>query len=169
MVHGGGRHLFYLTPQVIVLVLKYNFLSQPFGAMASAVGKSSVAFLLLRIIGPITVWRKWFIYSQLAIYLTITTVSIIVTFVQCSPSRTLWDPVPGSKCWNLDISVDLTIVQSGKTPTMNNRRRDLTGLLAYGTYMDFLLAVIPVTIVRGMQMCIRQKCGLCLLLSLGVL
>lgn len=116
MIHGGARHLYYLRPEDIVLVLKYNFVSQPFGAMASAVGKTSVAFLVLRIIGPNTVWRKWFIHSQLVIYLTITIVSIIVTFVQCSPSRTLWEHLPGSTCWNPNISVDITILQSGKTP-----------------------------------------------------
>lgn len=114
MAHGGARHLYYLEPQNLVLVLKYNFSSQPFGAMAATVGKCSVAFLLLRILGPNTVWRKRFLYLQLVIYMAITIMNIIVTFAQCSPPRALWERVPGSKCWNPDVVVDITILQSGR-------------------------------------------------------
>ena len=97
-----------------MIALKYNFLSQPFGAAAPVFGKSSVAFLILRIIGPNTVWRKRFIYFNLAIYWATTILTIIITFVQCSPSRALWEPVPGSRCLNKDVAVDITLLQSGK-------------------------------------------------------
>ena len=114
MTHGGARHLFYLTPGQITVALKYNFLSQPFGAVAPVFGKSSVAFLVLRIIGPNTVWRKRFLYLNLGIYWATTILTIVITFVQCSPTRALWEPVPGSRCLNKDVSVNITLLQSGK-------------------------------------------------------
>ena len=64
VAYGGTRHLYYLEPRQLELVLKYNFSSEPFGAMATAVGKSSVAFMMLRLIGPTTVWGKRFLYLQ---------------------------------------------------------------------------------------------------------
>ena len=171
MAYGGARHLYYIEPEKLVMVLKYNFGSQPLGAMASAVGKSSVAFLMLRVIGPNTVWRKRFLYFQLVIYMAITIVSIIVTFAQCSPPRALWEMVPGSKCWNPEITVDITILQSGRQPTKCTQESicDLTMILAYGTFMDFLLAAFPITILRGLKINLQQKIGLGVLLSLGVL
>ena len=115
MAHGGARHLYYLEPQDVVLVLKYNFMSQPFGALAAVVGKSSVALLMLRIIGPKTDWRKRFLYLQLVIYMAITVVNIVLLFAQCSPSRALWEKVQGSKCWAPNIVVDITILLSGNS------------------------------------------------------
>ena len=35
--------------------------------------------------------------------------------------------------------------------------------------MDFLLALLPITIIRGLNMGLKQKIGLCTLLSLGIL
>nr|UZP47900.1 putative integral membrane protein [Cladonia uncialis subsp. uncialis] len=96
MVHGGARHLFYLTPPEISTALKYNYLSQPFGALSPVFGKSSVAFLMLRIMGPHTYWP-------------------------------------------------------------------------YGTFMDFALALLPITIIKELNMGLQQKIGLCILLSLGLL
>ena len=113
MIKGGARHLYYLKPDQIIEVLKYNFLSQPFGAMASMSGKCSVAFLVLRLIGPNTFWRKWCLYVNVGVYTVITVISIIVTFVQCRPSRALWEPVAGAKCWDPKISADITIFQAG--------------------------------------------------------
>ncbi|KAL8687846.1 MAG: hypothetical protein Q9218_006091 [Villophora microphyllina] len=112
--HGGTRHLFFVKPEDIVLLLRYNAMSQPFGALASAVGKSSIGFLMLRIMGPQTVWQKRVIYSQLAVYMIITILDIILIFAQCSPPRALWEKVPDSKCWNPVVSTDITILQSGQ-------------------------------------------------------
>lgn len=40
---------------------------------------------------------------------------------------------------------------------------------AYGTFMDFLLAAFPISILRGLKISLQQKVGLGVLLSLGVL
>ena len=125
MTHGGARHLYYLTPEERTVALKYNFLSQPIGAMAPVFGKISVGLLMLRIMGPNTVWRKWFVYGNLAIYMAISFLMVITTFVQCSPSRALWEMVPVSSCWNPNISVDLTILQSDEK-AMSRRERSRT-------------------------------------------
>lgn len=45
----------------------------------------------------------------------------------------------------------------------------LTKIAAYGGFVDFTLALVPATIIWGMQLDIRQKVNLCLLLGLGAL
>ena len=56
---GGGRHLYYLKPADIQKVTKITWIENPLGIMALAIAKMSVAFLILRLIGPSTRWRKW--------------------------------------------------------------------------------------------------------------
>lgn len=115
LLSGGARHLYYLKPDEIITVLKYNWISQPFGIMASVFGKSSVAFLVLRLIGPNTIWRKRFLYVNLLLYLFASVAACVIIFKQCTPSRALWEPVPRARCWNPTINANYSIFQSGKT------------------------------------------------------
>lgn len=121
VLSGSARHLYYLRTDEIVDVLKYNWISQPFGVMASAFGKASVAFLVLRIIGPNTVWRKWFVYANVALYMLVSISSCIIIFVQCTPSRALWEPVVEARCWNPTINANYSVFQSGKTILQQKR------------------------------------------------
>ena len=114
LIHGGGRHEYYLTPGQIMLVLKYSFISQFFVFTSVVCAKSSVALLLLRIIGPVSTWRKHFIYGNLLVYWATTVATIVVESVRCSNIRSNWEPVPGSTCRNPNVLVSLYIFQGGK-------------------------------------------------------
>ena len=114
MLNGGARHLYYLTPAEIHTVLKWNWISQPFGTMALAFGKASVAFLLLKIIGPNTVWRKWFLWTSMGVFFILATLASIFNYAQCNPPRALWDHVPGAVCWKPTIQPDFAIFVSCK-------------------------------------------------------
>ena len=116
LTRGGARHLFYLNPDQITLVLKYSFISQPFFILSVVLGKSSVALLLLRIIGPVTTWRRRFLYGNFILYWAATVVGILSAFLRCSLTGSIWEPVPESICWNANVAVDLAIFQSGKDP-----------------------------------------------------
>lgn len=116
LVRGGGRHLFYLNPDQISLILKYNLLSSLFGLTSAVFGKSSVAIFLLRIIGPVSTWRKRLIYGNFILYWTTTVVLIIIIIIRCLPVRSMWEQVPGSKCLNPRVEVGLGIFQGGKNP-----------------------------------------------------
>ena len=116
LVRGGGRHLFYLNPDQITLILKYSFISSLFGLISSVFGKSSVAIFLLRIIGPVTIWRKRLIYGNFILYWATTVVLLVIIIARCSPVRSFWEQVPGSKCLNPHVEVGLGIFQGGKNP-----------------------------------------------------
>lgn len=171
MTQGGARHLFFLRPEELFLVLKYNFISQPFGAMAVAFGKISVGLLILRIMGPNTFWHKWFIYVNLFIYMIITIISCVFIFTQCTPAKGLWDPSLNAKCWDPDISVDVTILQCCKSANRPSScsRKALTANSAYGTFLDFALALLPITIIWKLNMSVPKKLAICTILGLGIL
>lgn len=76
----------------------------------------------------------------------------ITTFAQCDPPRALWEDVPGAKCW--DASVQAGIATFGG---------------AFSAFMDFALALLPLTLIRGLTMSRKQKAALTVLLGAGIL
>ena len=109
---GGCRHLFYLSPQQQSQAVKYNWISQPWGIFGFATAKISVALLILRIMGPNSVWRKWILYGCMASVFIINAIGSILTFVQCNPPRALWTPNIHSHCWDPKIQSDYAIFLS---------------------------------------------------------
>ena len=114
---GGLRHLYSLTPAEVSRALRFNWLTQPFVVMGFVFGKISVALLLLRIIGPNTVWRKWILYFLMVTAFIFNLLQTIFTFEQCTPTRALWEPVlletGEAHCWNPAIYSDFGIFTSG--------------------------------------------------------
>lgn len=115
--HGGARHLYYLTPDNIEYVLKVDWISQPFNIMSLMTGKMSVAFLILRLLGPSAFWRKWFLYINLVLNFVLGSLTAIFTFAQCNPPRALWvgtAKLPHAKCWNPSSQLDFSLFSSSR-------------------------------------------------------
>lgn len=168
--HGGARHLYYLNYQKITLLLKWSWMVQPIAIMTMATAKISVAFLLLRIIGPTTVWRKRFLYFSIISLFAIGVLCSIVSFVQCNPPRALWESVPGAKCWDPKTQIDIAVFGSSPFPSSHCfQPHPLTIYLGYNAIMDICLALLPSTIIWKADLHIRKKIGLCILLGLGIL
>lgn len=109
--------MYYLTQSEIEYTTKVTWIENPLGIMALVTAKISVAFLILRLIGPSTVWRKWSLYVSIVLNFVIAVLACILTFVQCNPPRALWEApsqVPGAKCWNPKHQADYAIFTSGK-------------------------------------------------------
>lgn len=117
VIHRGARHLHYLTPDNIEYVLKVDWISQPFNIMSLMTGKMSVAFLILRLLGPASLWRKWFLYVNIVLNFVLGSLTVIFTFAQCNPPRALWEGttrLPHAKCWNPSSQLDFSIFSSSK-------------------------------------------------------
>ena len=175
---GGVRHIEYLPPNKLEVVLKLQYVNQPFGILCVWFGKSSVALLLLRLMENTSKWRKLFLWINIVLYFAISIASLATTYAQCSPTRALWEPqlrkTGQASCWNPKITSDIDIAQGGKLSQLSLRSKReflLTEVLyeAYGAYLDFALAFMPITIVWEMNVSLRKKLGLCCLLGLGVL
>lgn len=93
---------------------KLNWLGQPFAIIAIGLAKVSVALLLLRLIGPKPRWPRHFLYFTMISSMIISIIAIIVTFVQCSPSKALWEPTISHHCWNPHIQLRLAIFNASR-------------------------------------------------------
>lgn len=165
---GGGRHIFHLIPDQVEAALKYFSINQTFAIMACAFGKTSIALLILRIIGPATIWRKWFLYINMGLYMVISIATCVFGFVRCDPVRALWEPATTAKCWDPKIFVDVSIFSSCAIVSTNDMAYTDSGI-AYGVFVDFFLALLPIAIVWNLKMKMKKKVGLCALLGTGVL
>ena len=105
-----------MKPEEIQKVTKITWIENPLGIMALAIAKMSVAFLILRLVGPSTRWRKWFLYLSIVLTFIIGALACILTFAQCNPPRALWEPteVPNAKCWKPSVQSDFAIFTGGK-------------------------------------------------------
>ena len=81
-LRGGGRHVFYLEqdPARLTEVLKLNWLSQPWAIMSLGLGKISVAFLMLRLVGPFIKARRSFLWTLIVLTFVFSAVASILTF-----------------------------------------------------------------------------------------
>ncbi|KAI9674002.1 MAG: hypothetical protein M1822_009579 [Bathelium mastoideum] len=153
LVHYGlGRHIEFVPLDQQAEVLKWNWLVQPFGIMTLPMGKISVSLLLLRLMSPQTNWRKAILWGNMVTYTIFMALAAIFSFVQCDPPQALWEDMPNTKCWNPKVQANWAIAGS-----------------AYGAFLDFLLVLMPVTIVWNLQLSLKRKSALCILLGLGVL
>lgn len=92
--------------------------------MAIATGKISVAFLILRILGVVSIWKRRFLHFIIYSVFLCATADIIVTFTQCIPIRALWIPSVAShaKCFSPTILTIFALIVSSKfiqIPGMN--------------------------------------------------
>ena len=112
------RHLYYLSGPETIEALKWSWVSQPFVIMGFATGKISVGLLLLRIIGPNTVWRKWILYFSITTAFIFSAINVVLTFVQCTPVAGLWNPAllasGEAHCWDPSIQAHFAEFLSGE-------------------------------------------------------
>ncbi|MCJ1291713.1 hypothetical protein MMC34_003258 [Xylographa carneopallida] len=152
---GGCRHIYYLLandgPQQVILVTKVFYICQPLAIMCIATGRASVAALVLRIMGP-SYWRRRFLWFTIVSTLLISALNSILLFTACIPSEGLWNFLITANCWDPVIMTDVTIFSS-----------------SWNVFIDFCLALIPITLFWNLNMSIQKRVALCVLMSAGVL
>ncbi len=113
MEYGIGRHVFYLSHELSVKALRFDWVSQAFVIPALTIGKISVAFFILRLSN--TRWHTWFLQTVNVTLIIINVPLIILTFAQCKPAALLWDPSLEGVCWDPIHQGTLAIFQGCKT------------------------------------------------------
>jgi hypothetical protein len=116
VLNGGCRHIYYLAldkgQDGIIKVNRLFIICQPFAIMGIAIGRISVALLVLRIMA-VTVWRKRFLWFTIVSTFIISALNSVLLFVNCSPTAAAWNPFIPYTCWDVYIITDVTIVASG--------------------------------------------------------
>lgn len=151
VVVGLGRHNGSSDIQTSALQLDM-IISSVFSVLGAAWSKTSFALTLLRITRKghrLVYWAVWVVIVTMNVVLVF---NAILQFIWCVPTAAAWNIMPNSKCWDRQVVVKYTIFAAG-----------------YSAMMDFLLATVPWVVIIGLGMRKKEKVGVVICMSLGVL
>lgn len=82
--------------------MKYEFLSQPFGIVASSLARISFATFLLKFCRTSRIWH-WTVWSIILSQAVVNALILALIFLQCEPVAMLWDANAGGTCWTPQV------------------------------------------------------------------
>lgn len=148
VLRGYGGPFSSIDPTTLVGTVKLGLSSATFAIAATGLSKTSFAMTLLRLTDGRV--RQLVLAILIAINVVMGVTGLFV-WIQCIPLEKSWDSTVPGACW--DPTVNL---YWGRTASI------LSGA------MDFLLAMLPWTILRRLRMKKREKIGVAAAMSLGV-
>ncbi|KAI1863528.1 hypothetical protein JX265_008745 [Neoarthrinium moseri] len=149
VAHGTGQHAWNLDLADISIALKNWWFCYLWYCTTMIFSKASIAFFLLRI----TPFRshRLTIYIALGISVFISTAFFFIAMFQCSPISFFWTRIPGTgSCIDIGIIIDITYVYS-----------------AFAILTDFTFTLLPIWLVKDLQVDRRTKYALIPILSLA--
>lgn len=151
-VHVGlGRHVGALRGSSHPLQLAM-MVAMVFSLLGAAWSKTSFAITLLRLTRSGTPLRKliWFIITSLN---SVMLFNAVLQFIWCQPTWTIWQggEMAGGVCWSKWVLIGYSVAAVG-----------------YLAAVDLILAVIPWLIIVKLKMDTREKIGVAVCMSLGI-
>lgn len=151
--------------------LELNFILRGVHIIGSATGKASIGAFILRLIGPHNMWQKWVIWILIIFTTLVNVLNCIFNFVQCDPVQGNWDPRVrvSAKCWAKRAQLKFAYFMCSTSRVSHFTRRERCTDLKIGENMlaDAVLAIIPATFLFSMNISLRKKINLTILLGLG--
>ncbi|CEO60220.1 hypothetical protein PMG11_04858 [Penicillium brasilianum] len=148
-----GRHVFAIEdPEVIPPALKLLYISFVIIIIGCVFSKTSFAFTLLRIVTK--TWMKVLIWFIIVTMNAIMWLCAICYLAQCKPAAALWNAelLATAKCWPTEVFEIIALVAG-----------------AYSGCMDVILALLPWAVLWDLEMKKREKAGIALAMSMGVI
>jgi len=139
-VHGTGRHREVLSDASAQTALRYWFFCEVFYTISTCFLKVAVGFFLLRItVHPLHIWIIRIIMS-VAVVLGIAYTSLVI--FQCKPISYWWDlnPEHTGTCLSASLVMIFTYLVS-----------------ALNSFADWTFGILPILIVKDLQMKMRMK------------
>ncbi|KAJ5380321.1 uncharacterized protein N7496_002749 [Penicillium cataractarum] len=148
-----GRHVFAIEDQdIIPPALKLLYISFVIIIFGCVFSKTSFAFTLLRIVTK--TWMKVLIWFIIVTMNAIMWLCGICYLAQCKPAAALWNAklLATAKCWPTEVFETIALVAG-----------------AYSGCMDVILALLPWAVIWDLEMKKREKAGIALAMSMGVI
>lgn len=146
---GFGHHFVDFNPANLEHYGIFSLLSGLFSILSAVCSKTSFAITLLRLTDG---WTKRVIWGIIISMNILMPLSALFLFVSCNPPAKNWKPELPGKCWPSNVSVIYGIVVG-----------------AYSSSCDLALALLPWRILMRFRMYRREKIGVALAMSMGVL
>lgn len=126
VLHGFGRHAYYLTMDQVVEARMYNQYSQLQNIVGVWLLKISVCIFLLRIVGIAHTNFRRFLWLLMGVNTAVNGALFIIWFLQCNPVYATWDlRVPASEktCLPSSAVVGVAYMSAGKFETCPKSNR----------------------------------------------
>ena len=170
VLNGLGRHEYYLTSAQRRLFELMGWADWIQTMITLALMKISICLFLLRIVDTKQVVRG--MYALISFITIFTAVCVFLFLGICRPLRAYWDVGIDGVCLSDHQVKNIVIVQGGKS-SLKRLTRNLgiltTDAAVLSIIADLILAALPVIFLRNLQIGLRTKVCLCLLMGLGIL
>lgn len=119
-----------------------------FSVLGAALSKTSFAITLLRLTKGIMRKVVWFAIISMNIILVF---NVILQFIRCQPTWAAWNSGTGGTCWSRGVITYYSVAAA-----------------AYSATMDILLAMVPWSVIMRLKMHLKEKIGVAICMSLGI-
>ena len=168
-VHNGlGRHIYFLTPDMITNLAKFQVYSILFILISAAFTKASICIFMLRLFQRQKA-LTWLVYGTLLFIFLSYLVNIIVVPAQCRPIQKIWIPSTPGDCWVPSVQINASYFQGGESMASGSEGEKADAILAAAALIDLMLSCLPIYFLWDVQISVRVKLGICCLTGLGVL
>ncbi|KAL2268945.1 hypothetical protein VTJ83DRAFT_3791 [Remersonia thermophila] len=147
---GGDPSTFTLAD--VIEANRLAVLSLPLWAWCMALIKMSVCAMLLRLQQSVT-WRR-FLWGMIAATLVVSVYNTLFQVLQCIPLHAAWDL--------------LGLVKDAKCVSKEGIRINLICISAFNILTDIISAMMPVTFLKKVQIPLRERIVIGLLMALGL-
>ena len=146
---GAGKHQNDIPVQNLPIIIRNLSIGASVSCFASTFSKISFGVTLLRLTeGPMR-WITWFCIVTLFMVML---PSASLTWFACTPVEKVWNTTIEGKCWDTNVVVYYGIFNA-----------------AWCVVADFALALMPWSLIWGLQMRLQEKIGVGIAMSMGLL
>jgi hypothetical protein len=146
---GFGKRTMDIPVDNLVTIALGSSVVASISCFASTLSKISFGVTLLRLTRGPTRWFVWFCIITLGL---IMIPSALNTWLQCTPIEKSWNPTIKGTCWSADVLINYGYFNA-----------------AWCAAADIALALLPWKLIWGLQLKFREKLGVGIAMSMGVL
>ena len=162
---GFGKDINEVDPAIIPKIGLTGTIYGIFAVLSASWSKTSFALTLIRLVDG---WMKWFLWFLIVSMNIIMNLVIVFSFIKCTPVEKGWQAsVPGS-CWNPLVATYYNIFAGGKS-LFSPDSISLTLGSAYSGVVDLVLCILAWMIIWKLSMRTREKVGVGIALTFGIL
>lgn len=169
---GLGRHVEDVPLENLGQIGLRGNINGTFSIIAAALSKTSFALTLLRLMGK-EKWARNFLWFAMISMNVFMFANALFQWIKCWPVSKTWNPSEPGTCWPAGIQTRYGLFAGGKgwcsdsqvTETLTDRQF----LSGYSALIDIVLAFLPWKLVWSLQMKMKEKIGVAVAMSLGLL
>ena len=173
--HGLGMDINAIeTHHDRLMALKYLTIAPNPSIMSVGVGKISIVLLLHRLMGvSMTRLNFYLLWTLMFITVCLTIGAVVVVMAFCIPAQAIWDKSVSGNCMDVRTQLGVGMTQCCQLSLEYPRVKSQTAIqvltmLGFNAFTDLFLGLFPIYIFYDLQMPLRRKIGLTMLMGVGI-